>query len=113
MTQLFEFVPAETIDLMNPPTFGAFTAGFSGLGKVVFSVVPVNTVVGLLDNIVGSTTRRERKADKARSHSGNNLQGLDSKSVDSSLYKFISAKFPRQKCKRLARLSAQLSRTHR
>lgn len=54
-TQLFEFVPAKLVDLMNAPNFGTFGSGFQSLENAKFWVVPLWTAVALFDNVVGST----------------------------------------------------------
>ena len=55
-SQIFNFVPVEAIDVMDPPTFGVFKPTFQGLESVVFSfkpvgILPVNIVI---DDLVGA-----------------------------------------------------------
>lgn len=56
LTQKFEFMPAEAIDLQNLMTLGEFKTEFTGLESAVFSVVPVDVTAAFIDNIVGSTS---------------------------------------------------------
>lgn len=56
VTQKFEFMPAEAIDLQNLMTLGEFKTEFTGLESAVFSVVPVDVTAAFIDNIVGSTS---------------------------------------------------------
>ncbi|KAK3167099.1 hypothetical protein OEA41_010224 [Lepraria neglecta] len=58
-TQVFVFAPAEEVDLMNPPTFGAFETAFQNLQNVTIAFMPVGldtTAVNLvIDDLVGHT----------------------------------------------------------
>ena len=54
VTQKFEFMPAEAIDLQNPMTFGEFKTEFTRLESAVFSVVPVDVAAAFIDTVVGS-----------------------------------------------------------
>lgn len=52
--QTFEFVPAEPVDVQNPPTLGSFESTFQGLQNVTFAFEPAGTAVLLIDDLVGS-----------------------------------------------------------
>ena len=54
MTQGFQFMAAEAVDVMNPPTFGVFEAAFQGLENATISFAP-GTVNLVFDDLVGYT----------------------------------------------------------
>ena len=47
-------MPAEAVDVMNPPTSGVFEAAFQGLENATISFVP-GTVNLVFDDLVGYT----------------------------------------------------------
>ncbi len=58
-SQVFKFTPQQAVDVMNPLTFGTFSSKFTGLHNVTVAAKAsssIFTVVGIIDNLAGSTS---------------------------------------------------------
>ena len=53
--ETFVFKPLEEVDVMNPPTFGKFSAKFTGLQTVTFTTIPSTLTATIIDDLVGNT----------------------------------------------------------